>query len=424
MRTVFLFTLLTAVWAFSDPNPAFLTKPVSTEITDEGPPTPLGLKIVAYPFNRALDLIDTLTFQFGFGFGFHGNVHMTRALQAGAGGSAVSKLGFDGRDIGLCNDVKAEASVLAVSGEYYKRQNAFGTYENYDASKLPWLYRSHRDYFGLGAEFSVLIANLGFELHPKEGPDFLLGFLGIDYMHDDFPKARRGNTKPALHPVDAQKINKVVICCSRVVSDPLTRMATDKTAGAYYHRYPREKVLGRLGEAAGAPKDQEASQQLSQMLAANGVNIYRLLMEELERTVVVHCGWDVVNIDHTLDYFNRCAVLKKQRGVAVKRLPDYRKLAAYYGADAILDVRVWECGVWRQCMADKGVLKMDVQAKLIAFPENKVVFDARVVSQKAEKAGQPLLSFAAHDGQTLVREVREGCGVISARLKDHLVEEK
>lgn len=402
----------------------FLTEDDNVSIVDEGAAPSLGYRVLTYPLNRALDFMDMLTFQFGFGFGFHGNLHMTRALQAGVGGSAASKLGFDGRHIGLCNDTKAEASVLAASAEHYKRQNAFGTFKDYTEDLRPWLYRGHRDYWGIGTDITLFILNAGWELHVKEAPDFLLGFVGIDYMHDDFPKPRQGHSKPKLNPADAKRIKKVVLCPSRVVSDSMTRMATDKPVGAYYYRYTREVAAGRIGEFAGLEKDRGVSEQLSGLLKNQNVDIHRKLLEDIERAILVDMGWDVVDIDETSNLFEKYAVIKKSRGQAILRLPDYKRLAEYYGADAVLDVRVWECGIWRQTLMDKAVLKMDVQAQLIAFPENEVLFDARVVSQKNPEAGQPLLSFADHDGERLAREVREGCDVVSAQIKDFMIEEK
>ncbi len=424
MKKIMLLVLALTTAVYAAPPPSFLKEKVPTKIIDEGRPLSLGKKIALYPVNRVLDLVDLLTFQFGFGFGLHANVHATRFLQAGLGATTTSKLGFDGRDVGLCNDTKAEISALCLSAERYKRQNAFGTFKDYTKKERPWLYRDHRDYWGIGEEITFFIFNLGYELHVKEAPDFLLGIFGVDYRHDDFPKPKRGNTKLNLHPTDARKIKKVVICPSRVISDSMTRMATENTVGSYFYRYSSEGYLGRLGEWTARDDDKKVSDQYSRLLDAQGFDLYRDLLEDIERDVVVDLGWEVVDVDETLSFFDQYAVLKNHRGQKIMRLPDYRKIAKYYGADAVLDIRVWECGVWRQNWGDKGVLKMDVGAKLITFPENEVVFDVRVVSQKAPKAGQSLLSFAARDGERLVREVREGCDVITAQIKDLIVEEK
>ena len=424
MKKIVFLTVALSAAVYAAPPPSFLKEKVPTKIVDEGTPLSTGCKILLYPVNRVLDVVDLLTFQFGFGFGMHGNAHATRFLQAGAGGAAVTKLGFDGRRMGLCNDTKGELSVLAASAEHYKRQNALGTFKDYTKKDRPWLYRDHRDYWGIGAELTMFILNLGAEVHIKEAPDLLLGIFGVDYRHDDFPKPHRGNRKMHLNPVDARKIKKIVICPSRVVSDSMTRMATKNTVGSYFYRYPREVAAGRFGEWIGSDDDQKVSDQYSALLDAQGFNLYRELLEDVERGVVVDLGWEVADLDQTLASFDQYAVLKEHRGQKIMRLPDYRKIAEYYGADAVLDIRVWECGVWRQTLGDKGVLKMDVGAKLITFPENEVVFDVRVVSQKDPKAGQTLLSFAARDGERLAREVREGCDVITAQIKDLIVEEK
>lgn len=406
------------------PPPECLAATGSPRISDEGSPPSLLYRFATYPVNRFGDFFDLFSIQFGFGFGLHGNFHMTRLAQLGLGGQAASKLGFDGRRVGLCNDSKAEASLLAASGEYYKRQNAFGTFKDYDSAKRPWLYREHRDYWGLGAEATLFIVNAGFELHPKEAPDLLLGIFTIDYRHDDYPKPQRGNLMPALNPAAAARIKKVLICPSRVISDSCTRMATTNAVGAYYHRYAGEVAAGKFGEFVQSDDDAVVSDQFSRMAVEQKTDVYKILLEDVERALLTDYRWEVVDIDETLSSFKKYGVVKTHRGQKILRLPDYRKLAEHYKADAVLDIRIWECGVWRQTLDDKGVLKMDVQAKLIAFPANTVLFDSRVVSEKPADSGQPLLSFAAHDGQTLARELREGCDVISAKMKDQLVEEK
>jgi hypothetical protein len=229
-------------------TPEFLQKNEIVRILDEGRQASIGQKILLYPVNRFGDLMDVLTFQFGFGFGLHANVHATRLAQAGVGGSAVSRLGWDGRRFGLCNDTKSELSVLAASAEYYKRQNAFGFFKDYDGTQRPWLYRDHRDYWGVGSEATIFILNAGWEFHVKEVPDLFLGILGVDYRHDDFPKPQRGHKKPKLSTADARRVKKVVLCPSRIVSDSMTRMATHNVIGSYFYRYPREVAAGRFGE--------------------------------------------------------------------------------------------------------------------------------------------------------------------------------
>ena len=71
------------------------------KVTDEGFKTSGAAKVALYPVNRVADFLDIFTLNLGFGLGLHVNVHGTRALPLGGGAAMQSKLGTDGRYIGI-----------------------------------------------------------------------------------------------------------------------------------------------------------------------------------------------------------------------------------------------------------------------------------------------------------------------------------
>jgi hypothetical protein len=146
----------------------------------------------------------------------------------------------------------------------------------------------------------------------------------------------------------------------------------------------------------------------------------------MARITMTGCKWDTVSTDPMLEAFDKHAVIKHYRSQYVKRLPNYAKLAAHYGADAVLDVRVWEYGLWRMNGADRGTLRIDCEIKLIAQPSNEVLFDARVLHCPENKEGMNLLEFARTGKKTdnLVDETRQACDAVMIQVKDMLLERK
>jgi hypothetical protein len=392
-------------------------------ISDEGTPPTLSEKIILYPASRVGDFLDIFTFQFGFGFGLHLNGHATRAAQLGGGASAVSRLGIDRRHAGLANEAKAELSVLPFTAEYFKRQNSFGFYPEYRLPEdAPRLYTTYREYTGVGVEATAIVVNVGLEGHPLEFVDAVTGLVGIDLLADDYPRRNGGKGDNRLSVDESSGIRRIVIVPSRVVASRGVRLARPDGMGVYYHRFPMETHMGLLGGMAGGGDDNEAASEFSTYLAANKLNVHREMLERTERTAVASCKWDVVDVNDTLRAFEDYAVTKKAKGISVLRLPNYAGLAAHYGADAVLDVRVYEWGIWRGKHADTATMRLDCEFKLIAQPENKVLFVAHVISSPEDKHGLSLLEFAAKEGENLVLETRQACDVVSAQFRDLIVE--
>jgi hypothetical protein len=137
---------------------------------------------------------------------------------------------------------------------------------------------------------------------------------------------------------------------------------------------------------------------------------------------VVRRGWDVVDVDETVEAFHRYAAAKSYRGQHVRRLPNYAGLCRHYKADAVLDVRVWEWGIWRRRVKGVGTMRMDCEYKLLAHPENELLLDIRLVADAKEKRGMTITDFALNGGEALVRESREAADVVTAKFADALVE--
>lgn len=394
-------------------------------IRDEGPIAGVLARIGYYPVNRAGDFMDMLQLQLGFGFGLHVNAHATRAMQLGFGGSAVSRFGFDGRKGGLSTETKGEFSVLPFSMEGFTRHGAVGGMDDYRLPEdISLLYKVYRDYTGLGAETTVGIINVGAEARPAQALDFVAGIFGADLFSDDYPRAWDGNSHPSMTDEVEAKIKRVVIVPSRVVADKRIRMGAEDGIGVYYKRRVSEKYWGLLGTWGASGTDQRAAAEYSSHLEKSQLSIHRELLERMARITMTGCKWDTVATEPMLKAFAEHAVIKHYRSQQVKRLPNYAKLAAYYGADAVLDVRVWEYGVWRQNESDTGVMRLDCEVKLIAQPSNVVLFDARILHCPDNKEGLSLLEFARAGKKTdnLVDETRQACDVVMTHFKDMMLE--
>ena len=420
--TVAMLCACVGAWA-GEPPAAWTQLDRGPRITDEGPRVSTGGAIAYYPLNRLHDLMDVASLQVGFGFGLHVNAHATRAVQFGAGGSAVSRLGFEGRGIGLCNEAKGELSLLMFSLERFTRRNAFGTYDSYSSRDLPWLYARHRDYWGVGAEATAAIINIGVELHPLELPDLLLGLAAIDFRNDDLPSPPLGKPQNHLRDPVARAVRTIVIVPSRVVAEPTVRMARGDGLGVYYHRHGREARFGLLGTAFGGGRDKAAAREFNAALVRQRYDLYKELLERVDQAVYSRRNWRVATkIPTTLRAFREQAVTKRWGGLTVRRLPNYPGLVQHARADAVLDIRIWEWGVWRSSTRKAARMRLDCEFKLIAYPANRVLLDLRLTSEVKEKRGFPIAGFAKDDGRVLVEETRDAIGVVTATFADILRE--
>jgi hypothetical protein len=155
-------------------------------------------RIALYLPDRALDLLDVVSFDVHVGPGLYANVHATRALQFGAGARAVVGLGWhDQRSLGAALQGEAGLWALAFATEAYGGMLAgtsgivggshglTGLVEPTDA-----VFQDYRDYWAVGAGVTVLVAGVDVDVHPVEIADAIVGFTTVDFLHDDLAGTR------------------------------------------------------------------------------------------------------------------------------------------------------------------------------------------------------------------------------------------
>jgi hypothetical protein len=154
--------------------------------------------IALYLPDRVLDLLDIVSFDVHVGLGVYANVHVTRAMQFGAGARGVAGIGWhDQRSLGLELQGEAGLWALAFASEAYGGlltgtsgvvaggQGLTGLVEPTDM-----VFQEYRDYWAVGAGVTLLVVGVDVDLHPVELADALVGFTTIDFLHDDFAGTR------------------------------------------------------------------------------------------------------------------------------------------------------------------------------------------------------------------------------------------
>lgn len=155
-------------------------------------------RILLYLPDRMLDLLDVVSFDIHFGWGAHANLHLTRALQAGAGMRTVSGIGWhDHRSLGAQMQGSTELTVLALgglawSGELVGTSGVRATSDGIAGLHDPGdpLYQEMRDYYAVGVELTAAILGVEVDLHPVDLADFVVGWGGMDIQRDDFATTR------------------------------------------------------------------------------------------------------------------------------------------------------------------------------------------------------------------------------------------
>ena len=156
----------------------------------------LGETIMLYPVNRILDILDLFSLNVGLGADVQANVHVTRAMQLGLGGAATGRLAFPinyKRQTGVYRQYGGELSFLPLTAEAYHKRNvsSWQTVEpvDYKANGVSEpgrkIYEEARDYYAIGAHVPLVLGSVEAEVHLKEIPDLILGFLMIDLQEDD-----------------------------------------------------------------------------------------------------------------------------------------------------------------------------------------------------------------------------------------------
>ncbi len=425
-----LMTLGAEVCAQSNetPNSSFPAWPNTARnivLKDEMPYMPTWKKVLLYPVNRGADLLDCFSLQLGFGFGAHLNVHATDAAQIGGGATVVSKFGLDKRQFGLMNQSKAEVAIFPFNPVSEKQTNALGTYKNYRSTEdLPWRYQLYQDYYGIGAELTALIVSLRAEVYPVEFIDFIVGIPALDLKHDDLPHRSDGKQDMVFSTPESRLITNVAIVPSRVINDNEARLDVPSGIGVYYHRYIKEKLFGLVGSTMGAGADKAEAKKLSALIKENNYDMEKYLLQGLKHNAETYLNWNVTDLEEVLEDYREHAIQESYKGQTIKRLPDYTALCDHYNVDAVLDVRIWEWGIMREKSSQKATMYLDVELKLIKYPERIVVFDTRITSRQEDKKGQEITDLARDHGMAVVRESEEAADIIHAKFTDIIIEKQ
>jgi len=159
---------------------------------------PPAVRALLYLPDRLLDLADVASFDLHLGFGLYGNVHLTRALQAGLGARGVTGVGWhERRSLGLRTEEASGFVLLALgaeatSGTLTGTSGLFSWSETLAGLERPEhvLYQEVRDYWAVGGALTAFVLGIDFELHPLQVADFAAGWLTVDFLGDDFAATR------------------------------------------------------------------------------------------------------------------------------------------------------------------------------------------------------------------------------------------
>lgn len=157
-----------------------------------------AVRALLYLPDRLLDLADVASLDLHLGFGLYANVHATRALQAALGVRGVTGVGWhERRSLGLREQEDTGLVLVAfgaesTSGRTSGTSGIFSWAETLAGLQDPRdvLYQEVRDYWALGGAATVLVLGLDFDLHPLQVADFAAGWVGVDFLRDDFASTR------------------------------------------------------------------------------------------------------------------------------------------------------------------------------------------------------------------------------------------
>jgi ribosomal protein L35AE/L33A len=406
------------------PSQAWLQEDRDNNTTDEGPVPGLGSRILMYPVNRIVDLLDIIHLDFGFGLGLHANVHATRMLQLGAGGSAMSRLGIDGRRAGLFNETRSEISVLPFSVESYSQKGTVGNFGDYDtATQREQLYRDIRDYYEFGASVTAGIVGVQFDIRPSGILDFLAGWATLDPQADDLPiRFTRGKI---FNYGEAQRneIQKLVIVTSRVIESPRVGSEARSGVAVYLNRANGEFFWGDIGRLAGSGEDAQEEATLNEGLATLDYDVEVDLAERFAETYRRNAPRTEIVPASTFSDVASQKVVKRVADEDVLRFPNYKGLCEAHGADAVADLRVLEWSLFQHQPGQGVRIRLNVECKIIKQPENEVLVDISEMIYDIEKETKTEMSeFAANNSRLVRIETQQALDIVIARFTDRLFE--
>ena len=169
-----------------------------------GADRPLQVRALLYLPDRLLDLLDVLSLEKNLGEGVLIDVHATRGLQVALGTRHTIGYGLHSpRSVGVISQDETgvglgpwgaldyRCSLVGTTGLFGDEWQVRGLHRPSDP-----LYQTLRDYWSIGTSLQLGLLGLGVELHPLQVADFVVGWLGVDFLHDDHAHTRRAELTP------------------------------------------------------------------------------------------------------------------------------------------------------------------------------------------------------------------------------------
>jgi hypothetical protein len=158
----------------------------------------LGTRALLWLPDRLLDLADVVSFSMLGGSGLFLDYHATRAFQFAGGARSGGGIGWhDHRSLGIKSQAEGGVTLIAAGthsfvGALIGTSGIRGAVGNVDGIHRPSdpLYREFRDYWAIGGGGTVGFLGAEIDFHPMQLADFLAGFVGIDFLNDDFATTR------------------------------------------------------------------------------------------------------------------------------------------------------------------------------------------------------------------------------------------
>ncbi|MBN1867179.1 hypothetical protein JW916_07775 [Candidatus Sumerlaeota bacterium] len=401
----------------------WLSEDTGLQTTDEGNRQSAGKKALMYPVNRLADFLDIASMNIGFGLGLRFNAHATRAAQLGAGAGVMSKVGLDGRRLGLFNESRSELSALCFTMEHYERVRAFGFVGPASTSREPdRLYLDARRFTGVGMGVDAAIVGMEAELKPSEVVDFLAGFAGIDFKRDDYPRGILRPDYSRFYSEHRRGIDRIVFVTSRVVDSPHLRGETEEGVAVLDQRMRSARFLGEIGMWTGRDQDAKAEKDFARYMEEAG-NYDAAMAVALSLAKAMRDRTSIEIVPPTaLAEFEKQKVRKELAGETILRLPNYKGLCDAYGADAVCDVRLLEWSLLHDAATGDLKVRLDVECKVIRQPQNSLLADISVLSYDRGKRGGSLKDFARDEGHLLRFETEQAVERVVSVLGDRLLE--
>ena len=149
---------------------------------------PLFEHVLLYVPNRLADLVDCVGIEAGAGWGGHVNVHATRSLQLGYGREESLRAGLMSRRPVVVEQSLSEKALGWWWELDLRRDTLMGRADDIDIGEddVAKKYYKAADPVGIGLAVFPGIFGVSAEIKGHELVDFVLGFLTLDPIEDDY----------------------------------------------------------------------------------------------------------------------------------------------------------------------------------------------------------------------------------------------